>query len=104
MKKSAFYLILMILSSITISAQDNELRRKQLVLDWVEQFRTAIVQNNKEFIDAIIEDPIIYKDWEMISKSDLISLYRKFGTSGKISCRFDEIEITGSSTKKTCSK
>ena len=99
MKKSAFYLILMILSSITISAQDNELSRKQLVLDWVEQFRTAIVQNNKEFIDAIIEDPIIYKDWEMISKSDIISLYEKFWTSGKISCRFDEIEVAGPSKK-----
>lgn len=96
--------MLMILSPITISAQDNELSRKQLVLDWVEQFRTAIVQNNKEFIDAIIEDPIICKDKEMISKSDLISLYGKFEISGKITCRFDEIEITGSSTKKTGSK
>lgn len=91
-----------------------DLRRRQLILDYVEQFRTAYNQKDKDFLDAIFSDDALIITGKVIKRktSDGIRLpdkieYKKqnkqqyltnlaivFKNNKTIRVTFDEIEVT----------
>lgn len=90
-----------------------DLRTKQLVLDWVEQFRTAYNQKNINFLDAVFSDDALIITGRVIerrskegirlpdkiqynkqSKKQYIQNLKKvFAANKHIRVTFDEIEV-----------
>lgn len=90
-----------------------DLRRRQLILDYVEQFRTAYNQKNKEFLEAIFSEDALIITGKVIKrqtregirlpdkieytkhtkKQYLDKLSAIFAANKKIRVTFDEIEV-----------
>lgn len=90
-----------------------DLRRRQLILDYVEQFRTAYNQKDLDFLDAVFSDDALIITGKIIQrkpvdgiklpdkieyrkhdkKSYLANLTRIFRSNKMIKVNFDEIEV-----------
>lgn len=113
---TSFYLSIsmnLYMNVIRESKEVTDLRRRQLILDYVEQFRTAYNQKDLNFLEAIfsddaliitgtvikrktndgiqLPDKIIYKKQD--KKAYLERLSRIFSANKRIHVTFDEIEV-----------
>lgn len=90
-----------------------DLRRRQLILDYVEQFRTAYNQKDRNFLDAVFSDDALIITGKVIQRKTndgirlpdkieykkqskqqyLTNLTRVFATNKSIRVTFDEIEV-----------
>lgn len=98
---------------ISANLEVTDLRRKQLVVDWVEQFRTAYNEKNIRFLDAVFsEDALIITGTVIPQRSKegirlpdkikynkqtktqyLTNLRKVFARNKHIRVTFDEIEV-----------
>lgn len=104
---TSFYLSISrnLYTNIVNDSQDSiDLRRRQRILDYVEHFRTAYNQKDRNFLESVFSDAWIYngkvpvqKPMHGGSRSNKIkyldSLSRVLGGCKQISVTFDEIEV-----------
>jgi len=112
----SFYLSISMNLYMTVVRESKEvtdLRRRQLILDYVEQFRTAYNQKDLDFLEAVFSDDaliitgkvikrkpmdgIVLPDKIEYSKQDkktyLAKLARIFKSNNIVKVNFDEIEV-----------
>lgn len=112
----SFYLSIatnLYLNVIRDNKEITDLRRRQLILDWVEQFRTAYNQKDLNFLDAIYSEDALIITGKVITRkavdgiklpdkikytkhdkqSYLANLSRIFKSNKLVKVGFDEIEV-----------